>query len=281
MSGGDSGDGRGNSGTECRRLWAGSFGEDCCGSGPGFAVGKVCGDERRGVWICIPREHVQHLGEGAIHRDQSGLRPDGGWPADAHLFGPAKAFSGRRKRLRWPRLPRRCGRFGVRRGCFWSRATRIARAREASSRIRWWIGRHWRRSKRRFQPETKIPQYPAADGKVKLAAAWLVEQAGFSKGYGDGRAGISTRHTLALVNRGGASASEVLALSEEIAARVKEKFGVGLEREPVLLGKVDRQRVFSHPGSVRREAIPSRWKFSRMLFMKFFVQLVNLFGGFV
>ncbi len=82
---------------------------------------------------------------------------------------------------------------------------------------------------------TKIPQYPAPDGKVKLAAAWLVEQAGFSKGYGNGRAGISSRHTLALVNRGGATAADVLALSEEIAARVEEKFGVRLEREPVLV----------------------------------------------
>jgi len=82
---------------------------------------------------------------------------------------------------------------------------------------------------------TKIPQYPAPDGKVKLAAAWLVEQAGFSKGYGSGRAGISSRHTLALVNRGGASAADVLALSEDIVAKVEERFGVRLEREPVLL----------------------------------------------
>ena len=84
-------------------------------------------------------------------------------------------------------------------------------------------------------PGTKIPQYPAGDGKVKLAAAWLVEQAGFSKGYGNGRAGISSRHTLALVNRGGASAAEVLALSEEIVALVEKKFGIWLRREPVLL----------------------------------------------
>ncbi len=82
----------------------------------------------------------------------------------------------------------------------------------------------------------KIPQYPAGDGKVKLAAAWLVEQAGFRKGYRKERAGISTRHTLALVNRGGASAGEILALSEEIAAGVEAKFGVRLEREPVFVG---------------------------------------------
>jgi UDP-N-acetylmuramate dehydrogenase len=84
-------------------------------------------------------------------------------------------------------------------------------------------------------PATKIPQFPAEDGKVKLAAAWLVEQAGFSKGYGNGRVGISSRHTLALINRGGASAAEVLALSEEIVAGVEKKFGIWLRREPVLL----------------------------------------------
>lgn len=83
---------------------------------------------------------------------------------------------------------------------------------------------------------TAIPQYPAGDGKVKLAAAWLLEQAGFGKGYGDGRAGISTRHTLALVNRGGASAEEILELSERIVAGVEGKFGVRLDREPVWVG---------------------------------------------
>jgi UDP-N-acetylmuramate dehydrogenase len=85
-------------------------------------------------------------------------------------------------------------------------------------------------------PGTIIPQYSASEGKVKLAAAWLVEQAGFSKGYGDGRAGISSRHTLALVNRGGATAEDVLELSRRIVGAVEEKFGVRLEREPVWLG---------------------------------------------
>jgi UDP-N-acetylmuramate dehydrogenase len=80
-----------------------------------------------------------------------------------------------------------------------------------------------------------VPRYPAPEGQVKLAAAWLLEQAGFAKGYGEGRAGISSRHTLALVNRGGATARDVLALSERIADRVYEQFGVRLEREPVYL----------------------------------------------
>jgi UDP-N-acetylmuramate dehydrogenase len=85
------------------------------------------------------------------------------------------------------------------------------------------------------------PRFPAGPrsenaGHVKVPAAWLIEQAGFGKGFTRGQAGISTRHTLALTNRGHASAAEVLALASEIAGAVKAKFGIGLEREPVLLG---------------------------------------------
>jgi UDP-N-acetylmuramate dehydrogenase len=76
----------------------------------------------------------------------------------------------------------------------------------------------------------------ASTGSVKLSAAWLIEQAGFQKGYALGRAGISPRHTLALVNRGGAKASELFALRDQIVAKVKEKFGVELEMEPEILG---------------------------------------------
>jgi len=71
---------------------------------------------------------------------------------------------------------------------------------------------------------------------VKVPAAWLIENAGFSKGYALGAAGISTRHTLALINRGGATAAEILALAERISEAVEARFGIVLEREPVLLG---------------------------------------------
>jgi UDP-N-acetylmuramate dehydrogenase len=81
-----------------------------------------------------------------------------------------------------------------------------------------------------------VPNWPAGEGKVKVPAAWLLERAGFTKGYTDGRAGISSRHTLALTNRGGATCADVLRLQEHIVAAVAEKFGVQLEREPVLLG---------------------------------------------
>jgi UDP-N-acetylmuramate dehydrogenase len=81
-----------------------------------------------------------------------------------------------------------------------------------------------------------VPHWPAGEGCVKLPAAWLLERAGFVKGYGKGPAGISTRHTLALTNRGGATFADVEHLEEEIVAGVEARFGIRLEREPVVLG---------------------------------------------
>ena len=81
-----------------------------------------------------------------------------------------------------------------------------------------------------------LPSYPATDGFRKLAAAWLVEHAGFAKGYNRGPAGISRRHTLAIVNRGGATAADIVALKDEIQSRVFSEFGIQLQPEPVFLG---------------------------------------------
>lgn len=81
-----------------------------------------------------------------------------------------------------------------------------------------------------------VPAYPAAEGCTKLSAAWLVERAGFAKGFRLGAAGVSTKHSLALTNRGGATCADVLRLEQRIREGVRERFGVGLEREPVLLG---------------------------------------------
>ena len=72
------------------------------------------------------------------------------------------------------------------------------------------------------------PAFPEPDGRIKTSAAWLIERAGFPRGYGDGRVGISTKHTLALVNRGGATTAELMALAREIAGGVRERFGVAL-----------------------------------------------------
>ena len=83
---------------------------------------------------------------------------------------------------------------------------------------------------------TKLPQFGAGPGLVKVQAAWLIEQAGFKRGYAVGAAGISSRHTLALVNRGGATAGEILALAGQIADAVEARFGIRLEMEPVLVG---------------------------------------------
>jgi UDP-N-acetylmuramate dehydrogenase len=83
------------------------------------------------------------------------------------------------------------------------------------------------------------PRFPDADGRVKTSAAWLIERAGFGKGYGSpGPATLSTKHTLAVTNRGGATAADVLALAREVRDGVREAFGVTLVNEPVVVGDV-------------------------------------------
>ncbi len=83
--------------------------------------------------------------------------------------------------------------------------------------------------------ENAVPQWAAGPGKVKVPAAWLLEKTGFVKGFGSGAVRISSKHTLALTNRGGATFADVMAMQEEIVAGVEAKFGVRLEREPVVL----------------------------------------------
>jgi UDP-N-acetylmuramate dehydrogenase len=85
-------------------------------------------------------------------------------------------------------------------------------------------------------PGKQIPHYPSKNGTVKLAAAWLIEQTGFEKGYVKGAAAISRKHTLALVNRGGAKAGDIIALKDEIQQRVFDVWGVKLVPEPVFVG---------------------------------------------
>jgi len=88
------------------------------------------------------------------------------------------------------------------------------------------------------------PRYPAGqDGLVKLSAAWLIDQAGFSKGFGlepgsvsGGRASLSTKHTLAITNRGSASAADVVAVAREVRSGVERRFGIQLHPEPLLIG---------------------------------------------
>jgi len=82
----------------------------------------------------------------------------------------------------------------------------------------------------------EVPNFPAQDGMVKVAAAWLVEHAGFAKGLTRGPVGISRKHALAIVNRGGATAADIIALKNEIQKRVLDCFGVHLQPEPVFVG---------------------------------------------
>jgi UDP-N-acetylmuramate dehydrogenase len=82
----------------------------------------------------------------------------------------------------------------------------------------------------------EIPNYPALASQRKVPAAWLVEHSGFSKGHGKGHVGISRKHALAIVNRGGATAAEIMNFKDDIQCAVEEKWGVRLEMEPVLVG---------------------------------------------
>lgn len=79
-----------------------------------------------------------------------------------------------------------------------------------------------------------LPHYPAADGKVKLAAGWLIDQCGL-KGHRDGDAGVHARQALVLVNYGAASGEQMRALADKVRAEVRQRFGVELEPEPIVL----------------------------------------------
>jgi UDP-N-acetylmuramate dehydrogenase len=97
---------------------------------------------------------------------------------------------------------------------------------ELEERAREWAG-----------DDARVPRFPQADGRVKTSAAWLIERSGFRRGYGDPDAiAISDKHTLALTNRGAGTTAQLLALAREIAAGVRDTFGVELEPEPVLVG---------------------------------------------
>ncbi len=81
-----------------------------------------------------------------------------------------------------------------------------------------------------------VPHFATAQGQIKIPAAWLIEKAGFAKGYEQGRVGISSKHSLALINRSNATARELLTLVEQIQKQVQERFGIALEPEPVWVG---------------------------------------------
>jgi UDP-N-acetylmuramate dehydrogenase len=84
--------------------------------------------------------------------------------------------------------------------------------------------------------DLQVPSYPTSGSMLKVSAAWLVEQSGFSKGYRSGNVGLSRKHALALVNLGEATAADVVALKEHIQERVKDIWGIALHPEPVFVG---------------------------------------------
>jgi UDP-N-acetylmuramate dehydrogenase len=86
-----------------------------------------------------------------------------------------------------------------------------------------------------FDVPAGAPQWPLPDGRVKTSAAWLIEHAGIPKGFAIGAASVSTKHTLALTNRGTATAKEVLALASHIRTQVNQAFNITLTNEPVLV----------------------------------------------
>ena len=93
-----------------------------------------------------------------------------------------------------------------------------------------------RRVAGRLGPDASFPRYPETGDRVKTSAAWLIDRAGFAKGHTVGPARISTKHTLALTNPGGASTADLLALAREVRGGVRDAFGVELVNEPVLVG---------------------------------------------
>lgn len=87
------------------------------------------------------------------------------------------------------------------------------------------------------------PGFPAGDGRVKIPAAWLIERSGFRKGHIAGAAGISAKHPLALVNRGGATAADIVRLARAVKQAVGDRFGVWLRPEPIFVGFEDDRDV--------------------------------------
>jgi UDP-N-acetylmuramate dehydrogenase len=90
-----------------------------------------------------------------------------------------------------------------------------------------------------FERIAPAPHYLMENDTVKIPAAWLIEQSGYARGHVDGRVGLSTKHPLAIINRGGATARDVIRLARSIKRAVIDRFGVALRPEPVFVGFAD------------------------------------------
>jgi UDP-N-acetylmuramate dehydrogenase len=99
----------------------------------------------------------------------------------------------------------------------------------------WSVGSFFMNPRVAVAPEN-APNWPEADGSVKVSAAWLIEQAGFAKGFSlNGRAALSSKHTLAITNRGDATSADISELADHIAAGVKTKFNIELKPEATFI----------------------------------------------
>ncbi len=97
------------------------------------------------------------------------------------------------------------------------------------------------RARGALSPAEKMPRFDAQEGRVKLAAGWLIERSGFQKGTAHGPVGLSTKHALAIVNRGGATASDIVSFARFIRDGVQAQLGVRLVPEPELVGFAPRE----------------------------------------
>ena len=88
----------------------------------------------------------------------------------------------------------------------------------------------------RIAGDAAMPRWSEPDGRVKLSSAWLIERAGFARGYREGAVGLSSRHALAIVAHDGACAADVVAFARRLIAAVEARFGVRLKPEPVFWG---------------------------------------------
>jgi UDP-N-acetylmuramate dehydrogenase len=99
----------------------------------------------------------------------------------------------------------------------------------------WSVGSFFMNPRVAVAPEN-APNWPEADGSVKVSAAWLIEQAGFAKGFSlNGRAALSSKHTLAITNRGDATSADISELADHIAAGIKTKFDIELKPEATFI----------------------------------------------
>ena len=149
--------------------------------------------------------------------------------AGAQRWAPSRA-----PERRCTRSARPCSRCGAGRAWCSTPPTTTRGARARSSRTRSSTPRRSRRS--RTRAGAAPPRFPEPDGRIKTSAAWLIERAGFTKGDARGPVALSSKHALALTNRGGATAEQLVGFAREIAGQVEQRLGVALVPEPVLVG---------------------------------------------